>query len=145
MSDVAIKLMAGSVGTYQYVVIRQLLSLLLLAPFWLKLPREKRTIRRPGVTMLRALLVLTGSGCAVIAIHGLPLATANAIFYAAPLLMLPWRFSFSKSVPDYLRSSPPASALPVCWWCCARWRSILWPLPPLAAPSRWPFIICWSG
>ncbi|WP_339673575.1 DMT family transporter [Dasania marina] len=89
LSDVAVKLLAGCVSAFQYIFIRQLCCLLLLLPFWFRCSTSQRTLKHGAVTTLRAHLVLVGSGCAMVALTHLPLATANAVFYAAPLIMLP--------------------------------------------------------
>ncbi len=49
--------------------------------------------------MFRAHLVLIGSACMVVAITHLTLATANAVFYTGPLLMLPLSILLLKEVP----------------------------------------------
>ncbi len=89
LSDVAVKLLNGSVSAFQYMFIRQLLSVLLITPLWLRLPTAQRDIGHWKINAIRAHLVLAGSGMLLIALTYLPLATANALFYAAPLLMLP--------------------------------------------------------
>ena len=89
LSDVAVKLLDGSVSAFQYMFIRQLLSVILIAPLWLRLTPAQRDIGHWKINAIRAHLVLAGSGMLLIALTYLPLATANALFYAAPLLMLP--------------------------------------------------------
>ena len=89
LSDVAVKLLDGDVSTFQYVFVRQLLSTLVIFPFWWRQKPSQKKLYSPGLNLLRAQLILIGSGCMVIAITHLTLATANAVFYAAPLLMLP--------------------------------------------------------
>ncbi|MDW6002813.1 DMT family transporter [Vibrio mangrovi] len=89
LSDVAVKALDGSVSPFQYMFLRQLLSVVLTTPFWLFQPKEKRVLTHFGITLIRSHLILIGSGCMVVAITYLSLATANAVFYAAPLLMLP--------------------------------------------------------
>ncbi len=89
-SDVAVKLLEGGVSAFQYMFIRQLLSVLLLFPLWLRLtPPQQQAIGNCSITLIRSHLVLAGSGFVMVALTWLPLATANALFYAAPLLMLP--------------------------------------------------------
>ncbi|CAH0536058.1 DMT family transporter [Vibrio marisflavi] len=89
LSDVAVKLLDGDVSSFQYIFIRQLLATLVILPFWLKQPKPKRKLYSPKLHILRAQLIVIGSGCMVVAITHLTLATANAVFYAAPLIMLP--------------------------------------------------------
>lgn len=99
LSDVAVKLLEGGISPYQYIFIRQIVSLLLIAPFWLYQPASRRGIANIKVTAIRAHLILIGSGCMMVAITYLPLATANAVFYAAPLLMLPLSMWLLKETP----------------------------------------------
>ena len=89
LSDVAVKLLNGEVPPLQYIFFRQLLSLLLITPLWLKQNAAQRQLKQAKITFARGQLILIGSGCMVVAITHLPLATANAVFYVAPLLMLP--------------------------------------------------------
>ncbi|AJR08156.1 EamA/RhaT family transporter [Photobacterium gaetbulicola] len=98
-SDVSLKILNGEVPTFQYVFIRQLLSVIMLLPFWLALPREKRHQGCCKIAFWRAQLILMGSACAMIAITFLPLATANAMFYVGPLLMLPLSVLLLKETP----------------------------------------------
>lgn len=99
-SDVSLKVLNGEVPTFQYVFIRQLLSVLLLLPFWLKLPRDTRMQGGCRINFLRAQFILVGSGCAMIAITHLTLATANAMFYVGPILMLPLSIVLLKERPN---------------------------------------------
>ncbi|MFA0015272.1 DMT family transporter [Vibrio lentus] len=98
-SDVSLKILNGEVPTFQYVFIRQVLSVILLLPFWLKLPRETRMRGGCRINFLRAQFILVGSGCAMIAITHLTLATANAMFYVGPILMLPLSIVLLKERP----------------------------------------------
>ncbi|WP_159657116.1 DMT family transporter [Vibrio atypicus] len=100
LSDVAVKLLNGDVPTFQYVLLRQLLSLALIFPLWFRQKPSARKLYRPGLNLFRAHLILIGSGCMVVAITHLPLATANAVFYAAPLLMLPLSILLLKETPS---------------------------------------------
>lgn len=100
LSDVAVKLLAGGISPYQYIFIRQVVSLLLILPFWLRLAKSQRGLTNIKVTAVRAHLVLLGSGCMMVAITYLPLATANALFYAAPLLMIPLSICLLKEMPN---------------------------------------------
>ena len=98
-SDVSLKILNGEVPTFQYVFIRQLLSVVMLLPFWLKLPVAKRQQGCCKIAFWRAQLILMGSACAMVAITFLPLATANAMFYVGPLLMLPLSVFLLKETP----------------------------------------------
>ena len=86
--DVIVKLLAADVSLYQYLFLRQTTVLLLMFPFWVKLPK---LYRQPGslkVHSFRAAMTNIGAPCAVVALIHLPLATANVIFYAAPIITL---------------------------------------------------------
>lgn len=89
LSDVAVKLLEGDVATFQYVFVRQILSTMVIFPFWWKQKPSQKKLYNPVLNLFRAQLIVIGSGCMVVAITHLTLATANAVFYAAPLLMLP--------------------------------------------------------
>ncbi|BDY04713.1 DMT family transporter [Ferrimonas sp. YFM] len=89
LSDVAVKCLNGEVPPFQYLFIRQLIATLVLLPLWLKLTPAGRQPGPWGIALLRSHLILVGAACMVVAVTHLPLATANAVFYAAPLLMLP--------------------------------------------------------
>ncbi|WP_162062362.1 DMT family transporter [Vibrio taketomensis] len=99
LSDVAVKLLEGGINSFQYVFLRQLLSVVLIMPLWLKQTKAKRSLTAPGLIAIRALLIMIGSGCMMVAITHLPLATANAVFYAAPLIMLPLSVWILKEIP----------------------------------------------
>ena len=89
LSDVAVKVLDGGVSPFQYIFLRQLVSLALLFPFWIRQSSTSRNLSNPKITVLRAHILLIGSGCMVVSITYLSLATANAVFYTAPLLMIP--------------------------------------------------------
>ncbi|WP_156896922.1 DMT family transporter [Ferrimonas kyonanensis] len=103
VSDVAVKLLEGGISPFQYIFIRQGMATLLVLPWLLRLPKAGRRLHAPGVTLIRAHLVLVGSGCMMVAVTYLPLATANALFYAAPLLMLPLSLWLLKERPPWTR------------------------------------------
>lgn len=86
--DVLVKIYAQPGAIYQYLLIRQLVLLALILPFWLK---QNKPARAPGnikVHASRALLSTFGAGGAVFALLYLPLATANVLFYAAPIITM---------------------------------------------------------
>ncbi|EGU44172.1 hypothetical protein VII00023_01310 [Vibrio ichthyoenteri ATCC 700023] len=101
LSDVAVKMLEGGISTFQYVFLRQLFSVLLIFPLWYQQSKTQRALTAPAIISIRAFLIIIGSGCMMIAITHLPLATANAIFYAAPLLMLPLSIILLKEVPPW--------------------------------------------
>ncbi|ELV8623710.1 DMT family transporter [Vibrio cidicii] len=100
LSDVAVKLIDGNVSPFQYMFLRQLFSLLVITPLWLMQRKTQRALAQPRITLARAHLILIGSGCMMVSITYLPLATANAVFYAAPLLMLPLSVWLLKERPS---------------------------------------------
>jgi drug/metabolite transporter (DMT)-like permease len=90
LSDVAVKLLEGEVAVFQYIFIRQFIATLVIAPLYLYKKKTPLSLKSSWkLTTIRANLVTIGAACMVVAVTHLPLATANAIFYAAPLLMLP--------------------------------------------------------
>ncbi len=99
LSDVSVKMLNGDVSAFQYMFLRQLFSLAIILPLWLRQPKQQRELLNLSMTALRAHLVLIGSGCMLVAITYLPLATANAVFYAAPILMLPLSIWLLKEKP----------------------------------------------
>lgn len=100
LSDVMVKLLDGSVSPFQYIFIRQIISVIVIYPLWRKEPAMSRPLRAPALNTFRAHLVLAGSGCMVVAITHMTLASANAVFYAAPLLMLPVSALMMKELPS---------------------------------------------
>jgi len=93
LSDVAVKLLQGEVFAFQYIFVRQLVATLILAPIYFRhYGGFKGQSLSWKITLLRANLIVIGAACMVVAVTYLPLATANAVFYAAPLLMLPISF-----------------------------------------------------
>ncbi|MYM61058.1 EamA family transporter [Vibrio sp. OCN044] len=99
LSDVMVKLLDGSIHPNQYIFIRQLISMIVIYPFWRKECVESRQLHAPWLNLFRAHLVIIGSGCMVVAITHMTLASANAVFYAAPLLMLPISVLMLKETP----------------------------------------------
>jgi len=99
LSDVSLKVLNGEVPTFEYVFIRQVISLFFILPFWLTLPKEKYKEGCCMITFWRAQFIVGGSACAMIAITHLTLATANAMFYVAPLMMLPMSILLLKETP----------------------------------------------
>lgn len=99
LSDVSLKVLNGEVPTFQYVFIRQFISLFFILPFWLKLPKNQYKQGCSMITFWRAQFIVLGSACAMVAITHLTLATANAMFYVAPLMMLPMSILLLKETP----------------------------------------------
>lgn len=87
-SDALIKTLSEDIAIFQFVLFRQITAVLILLPLCLKATRQSFTIGLKWHT-LRAHVWLLGAIFMVFALNSMPLATANAIFYAAPLMMLP--------------------------------------------------------
>ncbi|CAB0150755.1 Riboflavin transporter [Pseudidiomarina piscicola] len=85
LSDSMIKLLGSHDAPFMFAFMRQLSALVLLLPFmlWLRKPLKPSQLRWH---MVRSHIWLIGSLCMVLSLTTLPLATANAVFYAAPLL-----------------------------------------------------------
>jgi drug/metabolite transporter (DMT)-like permease len=87
ISDVFIKLMEPGAPIFQFAFLRCVITLLLLLPLAGQLNR-KHLFTGFKVHAVRAHIHLAGLLCMVIALGNLPLATANAVFYAAPILVM---------------------------------------------------------
>lgn len=87
ISDVFVKLLEPGAPVFQFAFLRCLLTLLLLLPLW-KQVNSRRLFQGGTVHFIRAHIHLGGMLCMVIALGALPLATANAVFYAAPILVM---------------------------------------------------------
>lgn len=87
ISDVFIKLLEPGAPVFQFVFLRCLLTLLFLLPLASQLDL-RRLFSGAAVHAVRAHIHLAGMACMVVALSNLPLATANAIFYAAPILVM---------------------------------------------------------
>ena len=87
LSDTLIKWQGGDIPIFQFVLMRKLCALAMLLPLWRQFDREA-PFAGTALHLLRAHLGMIGMTCMVIALTTLPLATANAIFYAAPVLIM---------------------------------------------------------
>ncbi|MGR5065401.1 DMT family transporter [Photobacterium sp. DNB22_13_2] len=87
-SDALIKTLGQDIAVFQFVFFRQLTAVLILLPFCYRSSKQELL---DGLKWhaLRAHIWLMGAIFMVFSLNAMPLATANAIFYAAPLLMLP--------------------------------------------------------
>lgn len=95
--DVLVKLLGqAQLNPYQYVALRFLITSAILLPFWLRLPEAQRGFGQWKIHLMRGHLLLMGSVCVFVSLSYLPLATANAVFYAAPLMTLPLAALWSK-------------------------------------------------
>jgi drug/metabolite transporter (DMT)-like permease len=87
LSDVFIKMLEPGAPIFQFAFLRCVLTLFMLMPLAGKLNR-KHLFEGIKVHAVRAHIHLVGILCMVIALGNLPLATANAVFYAAPILVM---------------------------------------------------------
>ncbi|WP_416397449.1 DMT family transporter [Allohahella sp. A8] len=87
VSDVVIKLLGQDVPVLQFVFLRCLCTVLMLLPFY-RMIDMKAPFAGLGYHALRAHIGIIGIGAMVMALATLPLATANAVFYAAPLIVV---------------------------------------------------------
>jgi drug/metabolite transporter (DMT)-like permease len=75
------------VPIFQFVLIRVLCTVLMLLPFAAMIDR-RRLFAGTKIHLIRAHVGLAGVLCMIVALNNLPLATANAVFYAAPVLVM---------------------------------------------------------
>jgi len=87
LSDALMKVAGEQASLFEILLYRQLSTLLMLLPLFLF--TKQKLPQKPIVHIVRGHLWLLGSACMVLALVALPLATANALFYAAPIMMLP--------------------------------------------------------
>lgn len=87
VSDAIIKLQGSEAPVFQFVFVRTLWTLVLLLPLAAMIDR-KRLFAGGRLHLVRAHVSLVGIACMVVALNTLPLATANALFYAAPVLVM---------------------------------------------------------
>jgi len=87
ISDSIIKWQGGDVAIFQFVLLRVIATLVMLLPFLAMIDR-RRLFEGSRIHLIRAHVGLAGVLCMIVALNSLPLATANAIFYAAPVLVM---------------------------------------------------------
>lgn len=87
ISDVFIKILGADTPVFQFAFIRCAITLALLLPLWKQINHD-RLFEGGRIHFIRAHIHLVGIVCMVIALGSLPLATANAIFYVAPILVM---------------------------------------------------------
>ncbi|GAC14035.1 DMT family transporter [Aliiglaciecola lipolytica] len=90
-SDSVIKSLPDDVATYQFVFFRQLAAVILVLPLCL-LTKKRGLLIDMKWHLIRGHVWLLGAVFMVFALKSMPIATANAIFYAAPLLMMALAF-----------------------------------------------------
>lgn len=87
ISDVFIKFLQADAPVFQYAFLRCVITLALLLPFWRQL--DTGNLFAGGrLHFIRGHVHLVGIVCMVYALIALPLATANAVFYAAPIMVM---------------------------------------------------------
>lgn len=86
-SDVFIKILEPGAPIFQFAFLRCLITLVFLLPMARQLNRQ-HLFAGVKIHAIRAHVHLIGIVCMVIALTNLPLATANALFYAAPILVM---------------------------------------------------------
>jgi len=86
-SDAIIKWQGADIPVFQFIFIRALCTLGFLLPFIGQIDRSN-LFAGSKVHLVRSHLSLFGIYCMIIALNTLPLATANALFYCAPLLVM---------------------------------------------------------
>jgi len=86
-SDVFIKILEPGAPVFQFAFLRCVITLAFLLPMTRQLNRQ-HLFAGVKIHAIRAHVHLAGIVCMVIALTNLPLATANALFYAAPILVM---------------------------------------------------------
>lgn len=87
ISDVFIKFLEEGAPVFQYALMRCVITLLVLLPFWRQI-NSARLFEGGRLHFIRGHVHLVGMVCMVYALVALPLATANAVFYVAPILVM---------------------------------------------------------
>lgn len=87
VSDIFIKLMEPGAPIFQFTFMRSAVTLVLLLPL-LGMVDRSRPLEGLGIHALRAHIHMIGVLCMVVALTTLPLATANAVFYIAPVIVM---------------------------------------------------------
>lgn len=87
ISDVIIKGQGADLPIFQFIFVRMLITLGLLLPFFSQLDR-RRLFAGWALHVLRSHMGFFGIYCMIVALTTLPLATANALFYVAPILVM---------------------------------------------------------
>ncbi|MGC8119550.1 DMT family transporter [Marinobacter sp. VGCF2001] len=87
LSDIFIKTLEPGASVFQFAFLRLIITLVFLLPLLGKLNRD-HLFSGFRIHALRAHVHLAGILVMVIALTNLPLATANALFYAAPIMVM---------------------------------------------------------
>lgn len=87
ISDVFVKIMGSGAPIFQFIFVRSVITLILLLPLYRHFD-VKNPFDGLGVHALRSHMHLIGIACMVVALTSMPLATANAVFYVAPIIVM---------------------------------------------------------
>lgn len=88
LNDMAIKALSGEYPLHELVLIRSVLGLAItMAILQFEGGWRALRVRRPGLHLLRALLIVIANSAFYAAIVAMPLATASAIYFVAPLFV----------------------------------------------------------
>jgi drug/metabolite transporter (DMT)-like permease len=87
VADVIVKIMGSDAPIFQHMFIRTLVIIVLLSALYRQLDWQT-PLAGAGFHMLRALFNVIGMFTIITALTLLPLATANAVFYLAPILVM---------------------------------------------------------
>ena len=87
ISDVFIKFLEADAPVFQYALLRCLITLMLLLPFLRQIATDK-LFEGGRLHFISGHVHLFGIVSMVYALIALPLATANAVFYVAPILVM---------------------------------------------------------
>lgn len=93
ISDAIIKLQGSDAPVFLFVLVRTLCTVVLLLPLVSMVDRGN-LFAGIKIHLIRAHVGLIGISCMVVALNTLPLATANALFYAAPILVMVFAVAF---------------------------------------------------
>ncbi len=95
LSDALMKVAGQDANPFEILLYRQASTMLILLPFFLATSHKR--IINPKIHLLRGHLWLCGALMMILSLTTLPLATANALFYTAPLMMLPLNYLLYRS------------------------------------------------
>ncbi len=105
-SDIVIKFMDPGAPVFQFAFLRNLLTVGLLMPL-LRRAEYRHFFNGFRIHLIRSHVLLVALVCMVVALTNLPLATANAVFYVAPVVLM------VLSVVVYRESLSPLSVIAV--------------------------------
>lgn len=92
--DVSIKWLPAGSSAADFLMVRQILSVIMLLPLWWLAGKPRP--QKLKVHAFRANLGVVGALCLVIGLMALPLATVSSLFYSAPLMIMLLGYLFLK-------------------------------------------------